>query len=113
MLAFGLQSFLFCFAIRNWILTIKLLRLIFHVEIATYKPRIIELHAGFSAFDSGLITNDRGGTMNGTATITATEDHQHQQAQNEPTSEHPRSPASPLSVRHGEMTLENVFKILS
>ncbi|XP_071632012.1 photoreceptor-specific nuclear receptor isoform X1 [Temnothorax longispinosus] len=40
--------------------------------------------------------------MNGTATVMATEDHQHQhqQGQNEPTSEHPRSPASPLSVRH-------------
>jgi len=53
--------------------------------------------------------------MNGTATVTATEDHQHQhqQAQNEPTSEHPRSPASPLSVRHGEITQQNVFKILA
>lgn len=40
--------------------------------------------------------------MNGAATVTASEDHQHQhqQAQNETTSEHPRSPASPLSVRH-------------
>jgi len=42
--------------------------------------------------------------MNGTATVTATEDHQHQHQQNETTSEHPRSPASPLSVRHGEKT---------
>lgn len=60
---------------------------------------------GFSAFDISLITNDRGGTMNGAATVTASEDHQHQhqQAQNETTSEHPRSPASPLSVRHGEL----------
>lgn len=43
--------------------------------------------------------------MNGAATVTATEDHQHQhqQAQNETTSEHPRSPASPLSVRHGKL----------
>ncbi|KYM81110.1 Photoreceptor-specific nuclear receptor [Atta colombica] len=38
--------------------------------------------------------------MNGAATVTATEDHQHQQTQNETTSEHPRSPASPLSARH-------------
>ncbi|KAL6438933.1 hypothetical protein ACFW04_003761 [Cataglyphis niger] len=40
--------------------------------------------------------------MNGTATVTASEDHQHQhqQAQNETTSDHPRSPASPLSIRH-------------
>lgn len=60
---------------------------------------------GFSAFDIGLITNDRGGTMNGAATVTASEDHQHQhqQAQNETTSDHPRSPASPLSIRHGEL----------
>jgi len=42
--------------------------------------------------------------MNGAATVTATEDHQHQQTQNETTSEHPRSPASPLSARHGEIT---------
>lgn len=43
--------------------------------------------------------------MNGTATVTASEDHQHQhqQAQNETTSDHPRSPASPLSIRHGEL----------
>lgn len=43
--------------------------------------------------------------MNGAATVTATTEdhqHQHQQGQNETTSEHPRSPASPLSVRHGE-----------
>lgn len=42
--------------------------------------------------------------MNGAATVTATEDHQHQhqQPQNETTSDHPRSPASPLSVRHGK-----------
>lgn len=61
----------------------------------------------FSAFNIGLITNDRGGTMNGAATVTASEDHQHQhqQAQNETTSDHPRSPASPLSVRHGELIL--------
>lgn len=64
-----------------------------------------QTYIDFSAFDIGLITNDRGGTMNGAATVTASEDHQHQhqQAQNETTSEHPRSPASPLSVRHGEL----------
>jgi len=64
-----------------------------------------------SAFHVSLPTNVRaGGTMNGgAATVTAAEDqhqhqhqHQHQQGQNETTSEHPRSPASPLSVRHGE-----------
>ncbi|XP_020294603.1 ecdysone-induced protein 78C-like [Pseudomyrmex gracilis] len=40
--------------------------------------------------------------MNGTPTVTATEEHQHphQQTPNETSSEHPRSPTSPLSVRH-------------
>lgn len=48
--------------------------------------------------------------MNGAATVTATEDHQHQQTQNETTSEHPRSPASPLSARHGEDNTKSIFK---
>ncbi|KOX79002.1 hypothetical protein WN51_10139 [Melipona quadrifasciata] len=40
--------------------------------------------------------------MNGATPVTTSEEHQHQhqQPQNEPPPEHPRSPTSPLSIRH-------------
>lgn len=55
--------------------------------------------------------NDWRAEMNGTPTVTATEEHQHphQQTPNETSSEHPRSPTSPLSVRHGESKIQNLF----
>lgn len=44
-------------------------------------------------------------TMNGATSVTTSEEHQHQhqQPQNDPSQEHPRSPTSPLSIRHGEL----------
>lgn len=43
--------------------------------------------------------------MNGATSVTTSEEHQHQhqQPQNDPSQEHPRSPTSPLSIRHGEL----------
>lgn len=49
--------------------------------------------------------------MNGATPVTTSEEHQHQhqQPQNEPPPEHPRSPTSPLSIRHGELTPMNRY----
>lgn len=55
--------------------------------------------------------------MNGIVTMGSSEEHhinhqQQQHSQNETSSDHPRSPASPLSIRHGDYYIYNIMHLL-